>query len=149
MGSGWHGRTLSAHEPVIAHAAHAETRFVKVRNIPERVIANSRYFVGEVITDFNDFRRTIPVNEVALRGDQQANQATGRQEVGRASWPRLLSQRCRIRSAHRRPSPRLGKAMVELRKTLKGLFDPYRPELHYMRGPGPKWREKHGNPPTV
>ena len=24
------------------------------------------------------------------------------------------------------------------------LFDPYRPELHYMRGPGPKWREKHG-----
>jgi hypothetical protein len=24
------------------------------------------------------------------------------------------------------------------------LLDPYRPELHYMRGPGPKWREKHG-----
>jgi hypothetical protein len=23
------------------------------------------------------------------------------------------------------------------------LFDPYRPELHYMRGPGPKSREKH------
>jgi hypothetical protein len=23
------------------------------------------------------------------------------------------------------------------------LFDPYRPELHYMRGPGPKWRERH------
>jgi hypothetical protein len=22
------------------------------------------------------------------------------------------------------------------------LFDPYRPELHCMRGPGPKWREK-------
>jgi hypothetical protein len=21
---------------------------------------------------------------------------------------------------------------------------PYRPERHYMRGPGPKWREKHG-----
>jgi hypothetical protein len=20
----------------------------------------------------------------------------------------------------------------------------YRPELHYMRGPGPRWREKHG-----
>jgi hypothetical protein len=25
----------------------------------------------------------------------------------------------------------------------KDLFDSYRPELHYMRGPGPKWREKH------
>ena len=21
--------------------------------------------------------------------------------------------------------------------------NPYRPELHYMRGPGPKWRAKH------
>lgn len=23
------------------------------------------------------------------------------------------------------------------------LSDDYRPELHYMRGPGPKWLEKH------
>jgi hypothetical protein len=23
------------------------------------------------------------------------------------------------------------------------LFARYRPERHYMRGPGPKWREKH------
>ena len=22
------------------------------------------------------------------------------------------------------------------------LFDPYKPELHYMRGPGPKWHAK-------
>jgi len=25
----------------------------------------------------------------------------------------------------------------------KWFSDPYRPEQHYMRGPGPKWREKH------
>ena len=25
------------------------------------------------------------------------------------------------------------------------LSDNYRPELHYMRGPGPKWHEKHAN----
>jgi hypothetical protein len=32
----------------------------------------------------------------------------------------------------------------EIWRTLKNdLFNPYRPELHYMRGPGPKWREKH------
>jgi hypothetical protein len=34
----------------------------------------------------------------------------------------------------------------------KALFDPYRPELHYMRGPGPKWHEKHnpaGQPAAV
>ncbi len=24
------------------------------------------------------------------------------------------------------------------------LCAPYRPERHYMRGPGPKWLEKHG-----
>ncbi len=25
----------------------------------------------------------------------------------------------------------------------------YRPELHYMRGPGPKWREKNDAPPPL
>jgi hypothetical protein len=25
------------------------------------------------------------------------------------------------------------------------IFDSYRPELHYMRGPGPRWREKHAH----
>ena len=29
------------------------------------------------------------------------------------------------------------------------LFDSYHPELHYMRGPGPKWREKHGQMPVT
>jgi len=28
------------------------------------------------------------------------------------------------------------------RALMKDLFNPYRPERHYMRGPGPKWREK-------
>jgi hypothetical protein len=30
-----------------------------------------------------------------------------------------------------------------LRKVMNGAFDPCRPELHYMRGPGPRWRERH------
>jgi hypothetical protein len=39
-------------------------------------------------------------------------------------------------------------AVLEIgRKLKKGIFDPYRPELHYMRGPGPKWREKHARSP--
>jgi hypothetical protein len=29
------------------------------------------------------------------------------------------------------------------RRLRKDLLDPYRPEQHYMRGPGPRWREKH------
>jgi hypothetical protein len=31
------------------------------------------------------------------------------------------------------------------RRRSTGLIDTYRPELHYMRGPGPKWREKHAH----
>jgi hypothetical protein len=27
----------------------------------------------------------------------------------------------------------------------RAIGNPYRPEKHYMRGPGPKWREKHGS----
>ena len=30
------------------------------------------------------------------------------------------------------------------REVIRELTDPYRPELHYMRGPGPKWAAKHG-----
>jgi hypothetical protein len=26
---------------------------------------------------------------------------------------------------------------------IRDLSDPYRPEQHYMRGPGPKWRARH------
>ena len=29
------------------------------------------------------------------------------------------------------------------------LFERYHPELHYMRGPGPKWLEKHGTAPSL
>ena len=32
---------------------------------------------------------------------------------------------------------------------VKSLIDPYRPELHYMRGPGPKWRAKHERAPRA
>jgi hypothetical protein len=33
---------------------------------------------------------------------------------------------------------------AETWRTLRrDVFSSYRPELHYMRGPGPKWREKH------
>ncbi|RWB73039.1 MAG: hypothetical protein EOQ50_18965 [Mesorhizobium sp.] len=34
-------------------------------------------------------------------------------------------------------------AAAALRRFVRDLFDPYRPELHYMRGPGPRWREKN------
>jgi hypothetical protein len=33
----------------------------------------------------------------------------------------------------------------ELLRTFARPFDSYRPELHYMRGPGPKWHAKRAN----
>jgi hypothetical protein len=51
--------------------------------------------------------------------------------IGEAAFPRCL--------------PTLRETLLDtwLRLT-KALRDPYRPELHYMLGPGPKWRERHG-----
>jgi hypothetical protein len=41
----------------------------------------------------------------------------------------------------------LAKPLAELRtfwrQFVAKAFNPYRPELHYMRGPGPAWRAKH------
>ena len=43
--------------------------------------------------------------------------------------------------------------VVDLREVLKdlarSLFDPYRPELHYMSGRGPKWHAKHDRAPSA
>jgi hypothetical protein len=44
----------------------------------------------------------------------------------------------------RHPAPRLGRTIIEMvHDFARDLFDPYRPERHYMRGPGPKWQAKH------
>lgn len=41
---------------------------------------------------------------------------------------------------------RLADKVHELRQRFSNR---YRPELHYMRGPGPKWHEKHGQRPQL
>jgi hypothetical protein len=37
----------------------------------------------------------------------------------------------------------VGSLLTFLGSTWDGPVGRYRPEDHYMRGPGPKWREKH------
>jgi hypothetical protein len=47
-------------------------------------------------------------------------------------------------STERRQVPSLVADIAELFHSFaQALLDPYRPELHYMRGPGPKWHAKH------
>jgi hypothetical protein len=50
---------------------------------------------------------------------------------------RKAAQRCS------RTTPVLGAEFADILRLLRSLLDPYRPELHYMRGPGPKWHAKH------
>jgi hypothetical protein len=46
-----------------------------------------------------------------------------------------------------RPPLRLDGVGAGWRRLVRTVFDPYRPELHYMRGPGPKWRARHSSNP--
>jgi hypothetical protein len=41
------------------------------------------------------------------------------------------------------PARVFGATARRWRRLTTSMFDPYRPELHYMRGPGPKWRAMH------
>jgi hypothetical protein len=45
-------------------------------------------------------------------------------------------------SRDRQPRP-FAELRAFWRQFFTRAFDPYRPELHYMRGPGPAWRAKH------
>jgi hypothetical protein len=38
---------------------------------------------------------------------------------------------------------RLDAIVANLHRLIKRASDPYRPEQHYMRGPGPKWHARH------
>jgi hypothetical protein len=42
---------------------------------------------------------------------------------------------------------RVNVIMTRWHKLIKSACNPYRPELHYMRGPGPKWHAKHQGGP--
>jgi hypothetical protein len=41
-------------------------------------------------------------------------------------------------------APEIGQRLLAvITRRVPDVFDSYRPELHYMRGPGPRWRAKH------
>jgi hypothetical protein len=46
---------------------------------------------------------------------------------------------------HAGESSLLGDFKAFWREFFIKAFNPYRPELHYMRGPGPAWRAKYGS----
>jgi len=54
-----------------------------------------------------------------------------------------------LSSGHAGRGIRLLRIAEPLRRLIRDLSDHYRPELYYMRGPGPKWREKHATPSSA
>jgi hypothetical protein len=59
-----------------------------------------------------------------------------------ATGPSILSEVALVAASAQQMGQRLVSALLS---HVPDVFDPYRPELHYMRGPGPRWREKHGS----
>jgi hypothetical protein len=69
--------------------------------------------------------------------------------VGREGAYEAHVQAHRARSSSTPLCQRLSVVMTRLRGLIQIARAPYRPELHYMRGPGPKWYAKHqGKYPT-
>jgi hypothetical protein len=55
----------------------------------------------------------------------------------------MLRARIRLSVASRLALSTAASALVKLVRTIIEGPGKYHPERHYMRGPGPKWREKH------
>jgi len=89
------------------------------------------------------------------RGNQVARYRTMEQETTDPLAARLLRDivldleaewRGRRERAHRSSTllcQRLTVIMTRWLRPIQIACNPYRPELHYMRGPGPKWCAKH------
>jgi hypothetical protein len=80
---------------------------------------------SDFVPIFNDFSPKVCGKGRAFRAHTQArgrrlDKPLGRRDVGQ----KIVS------------------GIRELAQTFARAFDPYRPELHYMRGPGPKWHAK-------
>src|SRR5207248_2504069 len=64
--------------------------------------------------------------------------AKGLKESAMAGSKRKLSQ-----TSEDKRDDGLTRKLAGFLRAIKALADPYRPELHYMRGPGPKYHAKH------
>lgn len=91
---------------------------------------------GEVLPMFKASALNVAVGAVT---NKKGARAWSRADKVMTTTSRTFSHRCRAWSALA--------GLAGLFRTLAGgLGDHYRPELHYMRGPGPKWRAKHRSP---
>jgi hypothetical protein len=55
----------------------------------------------------------------------------------------VMEKRTQGHKSHGKASGGFADLAEFVQSLARTLFDPYRPELYYMRGPGPKWHAKH------
>jgi hypothetical protein len=100
---------------------------------------------SEFVLAFNTFG--------AMMGGKGALQGIRRSETGAGqtqSRPEgVMEKTTRSGAAHRMASGVLADLAEFAQSLARSLFDPYRPELYYMRGPGPKWHAKHDRAPVA
>ena len=89
---------------------------------PRRQLASKS---SDFVPIFNDFTPKVCGKDRAFRAYAQAKGRRLHKSLGRRSVGHGIVSGIR-----------------ELARTFARAFDPYRPELHYMRGPGPKWHAK-------
>jgi hypothetical protein len=71
-------------------------------------------------------------------------------ELGMAGVATTARRRSRGRILRGSRGQTFGGAMLEIWRALaRDLFDSYRPEKHYMRGPGPKWQARQAQHATA
>jgi hypothetical protein len=85
---------------------------------------------------FNDSRRTYPQPKKAL----PATEVAGKKKAGFVMT--TVASSSPAVDHHDREPGLLAEIGAFWRQFFTRAFDPYRPELHYMRGPGPAWRAK-------
>ena len=71
------------------------------------------------------------------------NKGFGPESTGAGQEGTMASSTMLLRSRPEHLDDGLAEDLAALMRALRDLVDPYRPEQHYMRGPGPKWHAKH------
>jgi hypothetical protein len=102
---------------------------------------------GEFVLVFNKFRPTIAGEHGRSMRRDRSERTTGK---SKKAPERVMGRQTVRRAAARRQANGLAADLADLVQNLaRGLFDTYHPELHYMRGPGPKWHAKHDPAPIA
>jgi hypothetical protein len=96
-------------------------------------------------TILNELAAIIPVNGTGVLRPTKSSRLTARD-----SEFVMKSIAVPTGTAATHAAPGLRAALSDFcRALVRDLLNHYRPEKHYMRGPGPKWRERHGPDRTL